>query len=247
LRKKNILKSKIKEEFDMSLQYSIYDEGVQASPYVAKDLSHQLSAFVKPLLVHLHQSLDLRLIHTFLATLHVLLQWRHRNNGLLLSELGAYLASPAHAPAGTKRVSNLLHSPNWQSSQIETYLWQRAQTRLAELEQAGEEALVLWDESVLEKPESIQLEGLCAGRSSKARRDPPHQTWLLPSTGRSSHLCTRHAVARTSCAWQKWSSHFGSDEVVDNTRRSGDRETTGGDSFAGCVPAGMGTPRAAYL
>jgi hypothetical protein len=110
------------------------------------------------------------LVHTFLATLHVLQQWRHRNHGLLLSELGGYLASPAHAPAGTKRLSNLLHSPKWQSSQIESYLWQGAQDRMSELEQAGEEVLVLWDESVLEKPESIQLEGLCAVRSSKARR-----------------------------------------------------------------------------
>jgi hypothetical protein len=47
-------------------------------------------------------------------------------------ELGGYLASPAHAPAGTKRLSNLLHSPNWQSSQIESYLWQGAQNRMSE-------------------------------------------------------------------------------------------------------------------
>jgi len=50
---------------------------------------------------------------------------------------------------------------------------------MSELEQAGEEALVLWDECVLEKPASIQLEGLCAVRSSKARRRVSHQTWLL--------------------------------------------------------------------
>ena len=36
--------------------------------------------------------------------------------------------------------------------------------------QAGEEALAIWDESVWEKPESEQLEGLCAVRSSKAKR-----------------------------------------------------------------------------
>jgi hypothetical protein len=170
LRKKNVLESKAKEGFDMSLQYSIYDEGVQASSHVANALSHLLITFVKPLVAQLHQALDLRLVHTFLATLHVLLQCRHRNHGLLLSELGGYLASPEHAPAGTKRLSNLLHSPKWQSSQIETYLWQRAQTRLGELEQTGEEVVVLWDASVLEKSESIQLQGLCAVRSSKARR-----------------------------------------------------------------------------
>ncbi len=38
------------------------------------------------------------------------------------------------------------------------------------LEEAGEEALVIWDESVLEKPESIAAEGLCAVRSTKAAR-----------------------------------------------------------------------------
>jgi hypothetical protein len=69
----------------MSLQYSIYDEGVQASPHGAGELSHLLPARVKPLVAHLHPSLDLRLVHTFLATLQVLVQWRHRNHGLLLA------------------------------------------------------------------------------------------------------------------------------------------------------------------
>jgi DDE family transposase len=80
------------------------------------------------------------------------------------------LATPDHAPAGTKRLSNLLHSPKWRSKHIEEYLWQQADTRLAELEQTEASALVLWDASVVEKPESIKLEGLCAVRSSKARR-----------------------------------------------------------------------------
>jgi hypothetical protein len=154
----------------MSSQYSIYEQGVQASPAVAQQVSQQLTSFVTPLRAELAQTLDLRLGRTFLQRLHVLLQVRHRNNGLLLSELGGYLATPDHAPAGTKRLSHLLHSPRWHSSQIASYLWQRAESRLADLEQEGEPALLLWDESVLEKPESIQLEGLCAVRSSKARR-----------------------------------------------------------------------------
>jgi hypothetical protein len=129
-----------------------------------------LTAFVQPLLIWLDGFLDLRLIHTFLATLHVMLEFRHRNNGLLLSELGAYLTSPDRAPAGTKRLSNLLHAPKWSSKLIERFLWQQAETRLGALEQAGEDALLMWDESVIEKPESIALEGLCAVRSSKARR-----------------------------------------------------------------------------
>ena len=148
----------------MSMQYSLFEEGAQASPIIAQEISQQLTAFVRPLFAKLDATLDLRLVQTFLATLHVLRQCRHRNHGLLLWELGGYLAPPDHAPAGTKRLSNLLHSPNWQASQIESELWQRAQRRLAELEQEGEPALLLWDESVLEKPESIKLEGLCAVR-----------------------------------------------------------------------------------
>jgi Transposase DDE domain len=154
----------------MSSQYCIEDQGVQASPLVAQQMSKQLTSFVHPLLTELDKGLDLRLVQTFLATLHVLLEFRHRNNGLLLSELGGYLATPEHAPAGTKRLSNLLHSPNWSSGQIEEYLWQQADARLVELEQRESPALLLWDESVVEKPESIKLEGLCAVRSSKARR-----------------------------------------------------------------------------
>src|SRR5689334_17241506 len=110
----------------MSSEYSISGEGLQASPVVAKLLSRQLTACVQPLLTWLDALVDLRLVQTFLATLHVLLEFRHRNNGLLLSELGAYLASPDHAPAGTKRLSNLLHSSKWASQLIERFLWQRA-------------------------------------------------------------------------------------------------------------------------
>ena len=36
---------------------------------------------------------------------------RHSRSGLLLSELGAHILSPAQVPAGTKRLSNLLRSP----------------------------------------------------------------------------------------------------------------------------------------
>ena len=90
----------------MQREYSISEEGLQASPQVAQDLSQQLTRFVHPVLIWLDSLLDLRLVQTFLATLHVLLEFRHRNNGLHFRELGAYLVSPDHAPAGTKRLSN---------------------------------------------------------------------------------------------------------------------------------------------
>lgn len=58
----------------------------------------------------------------------------------------------------------------WASALIEGFLWHQADQRLAELEHAGADGFLMWDESVIVKPESIALEGLCAVRSSKARR-----------------------------------------------------------------------------
>ncbi len=68
--------------------------------------------FVEPLLTTLDTRLDACLVRTFLATLIAIVRWRNRAHGLLLSELGGYLYSPERAPAGTKRLSNLLRSPN---------------------------------------------------------------------------------------------------------------------------------------
>lgn len=69
-----------------------------------QELSHhfrgQLAAFLAPLLTELDARIDLRLVRTFLVTVEAILSFRHRNHGLLLSELGAYLLSPAQAPPG---------------------------------------------------------------------------------------------------------------------------------------------------
>ncbi len=58
----------------------------------------------------------------------------------------------------------------WAATDIVAYLWQRADTRLEELEAAGEEALLIWDSSVLEKPESRASPDLGSVRSRKAQR-----------------------------------------------------------------------------
>jgi hypothetical protein len=149
---------------------SILGEGKQASPLVATELSHQLYTLLAPLLHQLDTLLDRRLVRTFFTTLQVIVQFRHRSYGLLLSELGGYILGPHQAPAGTKRLSNLLRSPRWNHSLIEQFLWQGAGERIEALAAQGEDALVMWDESELEKAESIRLEGLCAVRSSKAAR-----------------------------------------------------------------------------
>jgi hypothetical protein len=142
----------------------------QASEMVATRLSNHLVTFLAPLLRSLDQHLDRRLVSTFLATLIAIVQWRNRNHGLLLSELGAYLLSPEHSPAGTKRLSNLLRSPRWKAKLLADWLWQQAEARVQALRATGQEPLLLWDGSVLEKPETIKNDDLCAVRSSKARR-----------------------------------------------------------------------------
>jgi hypothetical protein len=49
------------------------------------------------------------------------------------------------------------------------FLWKRAEAFVKRLQEAGGPILALWDSCVLEKPESLKAEGLCAVISSKAR------------------------------------------------------------------------------
>jgi len=84
--------------------------------------------------------------------------------------LGGELLGPAHAPAGTKRLSNLLRSRKWSASLIANFLWQQAQARVQAWQASDEAYLLIWDDSVLEKPESLKAEGLGPVRSSKAAR-----------------------------------------------------------------------------
>lgn len=133
-------------------------------------LEYHLYEFLKPMLWSLNKRIDRRLVNTFMGLLMAIIMHRHRNHGLLLSELGGYMLGPERCRAGTKRISNLLHSKKWKAKLISRYLWQRGTERVEELQTQGELPLVIWDESVLEKPESLEAERLCAVRSSKAQR-----------------------------------------------------------------------------
>src|SRR2546421_8760517 len=95
----------------MQSQYLIRREASQVPPYeagpMAQGLGEALARFLFPLLVEVDGVLDKRLVRTFLATIQVIIAFRDRANGLLLSELGGYLETPDKAPAGTKRPSRL--------------------------------------------------------------------------------------------------------------------------------------------
>ena len=126
--------------------------------------------FLQGLLLVLNLQMDRRLVKTFMDLVMVILMQRHRNNGLLLSELGDQLLGWEHGPAGTKRISNLLHSEDWESGLIEAYLWKKGDERVTSLLSPKDDVYAIWDESVIEKPESLKADGLCAVRSSKAAR-----------------------------------------------------------------------------
>lgn len=135
-----------------------------------EELESYVVKYLKPILSRLNAKMDRRLVKTFLGLVMAIMEHRHRKNGLLLSELGGYLLGSEFCCAGTKRISNLLHSQKWAAGEIEAFQWEQASRRVANLQGQGEYPLVIWDESVLEKPESLQAERLCAVRSSKAAR-----------------------------------------------------------------------------
>jgi hypothetical protein len=129
--------------------------------------------FLKPLLDELDTHLDLRLVRTVANTVTAVISHRCPSVSLLLSELGAFITSPEHAPAGTKRLSNLLHSPNWEAEAIDVYLLAQAKRRVEKelAESPGKRVLCILDGSVVEKPESSGGgEGIAPVRSSKAGR-----------------------------------------------------------------------------
>ncbi len=125
---------------------------------------------LRPLLEQLHLHLDRRLVNNLLGLVLAMILLRHRNSGLLMSELGGYLLDPEQAPAGAKRVSRVLHSQRWSSADLEAFLWEQAEQRIQTLAAEHKTILAIWDESVLEKAESLALEGLCPVKSSKAVR-----------------------------------------------------------------------------
>ena len=136
----------------------------------SRDLENRCWEYLKPFLEELHKVLDRRLVKTLLDLVIVVLIHRNRNTGLWLSELGDHLLGGERGPAGVKRIASLLHSMKWESILILNYLWKQAHEKVQELVGQKVEAYVIWDESVLEKSESLKVEGLCAVRSTKAAR-----------------------------------------------------------------------------
>lgn len=149
---------------------AISEQSMQDDRRLSMHLRTRLTQFVRPVMSRLAQQLDIRLVQTARDLVQVILTHRHRAMGLLLSELGSYLLGPAHAPAGTKRISTLIHAKHWSADDINAALWKQASARVQTLTEEGHAVLAAWDGSVWEKPESQASQDWCPVRSAKARR-----------------------------------------------------------------------------
>ena len=123
-------------------------------------LLEKAERYLQPLQQQLLEELDKRLVNTFYNVFMSILLFR--NSKMALRELGGFICGHAHAPAGTKRVSNLLRCPKWEASWIDEFFFEKTKSRINQLSQVGKGALFLWDDSRIEKPESWFLEGLCS-------------------------------------------------------------------------------------
>ena len=179
-----------------------------ASDFLQARIQHYLQPIHDPL----HQHIDKRLVKTFVCLFTSILLFRNTKMGLLLSELGGYVAGHAHAPAGTKRISNLLRCKAWKASVFEEFFWANTRRRIEQLQSLGKRPLLLWDDSRLEKPESWFIEGLCSVESSKGKRLTKIKKGLAPC---SPYLCAGFPLDRRSAGSPGPDTQCVSDELVD--------------------------------
>ncbi len=117
-------------------------------------LLKKIDVYLSDLQLTLDKLLDKRLVETFYNLFVAILLNRNRSIGLLLSELGGFICGFNHAPAGTKRISNLLRSKKWTATVIDDFLFARSKKRIEQLIQMGKRPLLIWDDSKIEKHES---------------------------------------------------------------------------------------------
>ena len=151
----------------MSFQYDTEARQKQTAEEESQFWAEQLETYLAPYRQRLDAYLDRRVVGNLIATVAGIVQTRTE---LTTSALGSAICGPAHAEAGTQRLQRALHHPGWQAALIEEVLWEQAEKRCQQMESQGERPLCIWDSSVLEKPESEQMQGLGSVRSSRVRR-----------------------------------------------------------------------------
>lgn len=192
---------------------------------VSLELLKKLDSYSSSLRTELDDLLDVRLVRTFFNLLAIILMFRERRMGLLLSELGGYLCGHAHAPAGTKRISNLLRSKKWTPDFFDHHFFNRTVERTQELLDSGKRPLMLWDDSRVEKHESWYAEGLCSVWSSKAKRltqirpgfyRPPKERICVPGFKWTGVFLSALGSAPSVCQMTWWTTKGKHKEDPDN-------------------------------
>jgi hypothetical protein len=126
----------------MPSQYDRLHPKEQDAQRASQELTQLLEEFLSPLLIVLDRLLDKRLVRTFVQVCLAIIRFRNNKQGLLLSELGSYLAGyvgqATTATAGTKRVGNLILSIKWSIFQIDRYLVEEADKEVKKAERARE-------------------------------------------------------------------------------------------------------------
>ena len=188
-------------------------------------LLHQLNSFTFDIRQRLDKQIDSRLVGTFFDLMVIILMFRERRMGLLLSELGGYICGFDRAPAGTKRISNLLRSKKWSAHVIDDFFFERTVKRIVQLKAKGKRALLLWDDSRVEKHESWVAEGLCSVWSSKAKRltrirpgyyDPPKGRICVPGFKWTGVFLSHLGGVPSVCHMQWWTTRGKYKEDPDN-------------------------------
>lgn len=186
-----------------------FTKKANASSFLLK----KIAVYLSDLTFTLDNLLDKRLVETFYNLFVAILLNRNRSIGLLLSELGGFICGFNHAPAGTKRISNLLRSKKWTVTVIEDFLFSRSKKRIEQLIQIGKRPLLIWDDSKIEKPESWFTEGLCSVESSKGKRltkvkkgfyRPPVSRICVPGYRWTATLLSALGEAPSVCQMTWW-------------------------------------------
>ena len=189
------------------------------------ELLKELDDYSSALRVELDTLIDARLVRTFFNLLAIILLFRERRMGLLLSELGGYLCGHSRAPAGTKRISNLLRSKKWAAGFLDDHLIGRCTRRVHQLIAAGKRPLLLWDDSRIEKHESWHAEGLCSVWSSKAKRltqmrpgyyRPPKERICVPGFKWTGVFLSALGSSPSVCQMSWWTTRGKHKEDPDN-------------------------------
>jgi len=179
----------------------------------ARFILSQSAGYLGGLSKVLDGQIDSRLVGTFFDLFVTILRFRNRAMGLLLSELGGYICGFDHAPAGTKRISNLLRSPKWDAGVVDDFLFKNSQQRVEQLKAQGKRPLALWDDSCVEKPESWFSQGLCSVWSSKGKRltkikrgfyKPPASRICVPGFNWTAVLISALGEVPSVCLMSWW-------------------------------------------